>query len=131
MAAFAATEDVRASLTPERVPVFGGTLRDIELVPWDLAQIRYLEQSTAMARIVEQQLDGRVKVDSRPFDAAPFRVLESANMPAVLIEMGYLSNAGQEKELAGAGFQNALVQALVDSIVAFRDHLQEDPGDER
>ena len=30
------------------------------------------------------------------------RVLESANMPAVLVEMGFLTNAEQEKQLAGA-----------------------------
>ena len=42
-------------------------------------------------------------------------------MPAVLVEMGYLTNPEQEKQLAGDEFQNALVQALVDGIVRFRD----------
>jgi hypothetical protein len=32
-----------------------------------------------------------------PTEQAPLRVLESANMPAVLIELGYLSNPEQEK----------------------------------
>ena len=57
----------------------------------------------------------------RPIDAAPLRVLEPANMPAVLIEMGYLTNPEQEKQLAGDGFQNALVQGLVDAVMKFRD----------
>ncbi len=131
VAAFADVEGARASLAPERVPAFGGTLRDIELVPWNLAQIRYLEQSTVIAGIIEQALTGRVKLDGRSPVPAPYRVLESANMPAVLIEMGYLTNPDQEKAMAGAEFQNALVQAIIDGIVTFREYLQQNPEDGR
>src|SRR5205085_6299413 len=38
----------------ERVPTFGGGNRDIELVPWDLAQTRHLDQSAAFAGLLEQ-----------------------------------------------------------------------------
>ena len=62
-------------------------------------------------------------INARATDRAPFRVLEPANMPAVLIEMGYLTNAEQEKQLAGSAFQNAFVQAVFDAIVEFRDAL--------
>ena len=44
-------------------------------------------------------------------------------MPAVLIEMGYLTNTNQEKQLVSAPFQNTFVQTLVDAIVKFRDSL--------
>ena len=105
----------------DRVPAFGGGSRDIELVLWDLAQTRHLDQSTTFAGLLEQQLRDHVPLVARPVDRAPLRVLESANMPAVLIEMGYLTNADQEKLLAGDAFQNALVQALYDAIVKYRD----------
>jgi N-acetylmuramoyl-L-alanine amidase len=107
----------------DRVPAFGGGSRDIELVLWDLAQTRHLDQSTAFAAMLEQQLRDRVPLAGRAVDRAPLRVLESANMPAVLIEMGYLTNADQEKLLAGDMFQNTLVQALYDAIVKYRDSL--------
>jgi N-acetylmuramoyl-L-alanine amidase len=123
VASFDDPEAARTSLAPERVPAFGGGSRDIELVPWNLAQIRYVDQSAAAARIIEQQLRDRVPLDRRPSDRAPLRVLESANMPAVLVEMGYLTNPEQEKLMAGADFQTTLVQALFDAIVKFRDFL--------
>jgi N-acetylmuramoyl-L-alanine amidase len=107
----------------ERVPAFGGGLREIELVPWDLAQTRHLDQSSAFADLLQQAMHDHVPTAARPVDRAPLRVLESANMPAVLIEMGYLTNAEQAKQLAGDGFQNAIVQALFDAIVRFRDSL--------
>jgi N-acetylmuramoyl-L-alanine amidase len=56
-------------------------------------------------------------------ERAPFRVLESANMPAVLVEMGFLSNPAQEKLLSGAAFQAAFAQGVLDAIVRFRGHL--------
>ena len=60
---------------------------------------------------------------SRSIDRAPLRVLESANMPAVLVELGYLSNADQAKVLWGDGFQNNAAQAIYDAIVRYRDSI--------
>jgi N-acetylmuramoyl-L-alanine amidase len=107
----------------ERVPTFGGGLRDIELVRWDLAQTRHVDQSNAFAALLEQQFNGRIPLARRPSDVAPLRVLETANMPAVLIEMGYLTNSEQEKLLVSDVFQNAVVQSVYDAIIRFRDAL--------
>ena len=57
-------------------------------------------------------------------ERAPLRILKSANMPAVIVEMGYLSTAEQEKQLTGNEFQNALVQAMVEAVLSFRDYLE-------
>ena len=43
----------------------------------------------------------------------------------MLIELGYLTNPAQEKQLAGAEFQNVLVQAVLDAIIRFRDLLDQ------
>jgi N-acetylmuramoyl-L-alanine amidase len=107
----------------ERVPTFGGGSREIELVPWDLAQTRHLSQSSAFADLLQQSFHDRVPLAARAGDRAPLRVLESANMPAILVELGYLTNPEQAKLLAGDGFQNAVVQALFEAIVKFRDTL--------
>jgi N-acetylmuramoyl-L-alanine amidase len=107
----------------ERVPAFGGGSREIEMVPWDLAQTRHLDQSAAFADLLQQALHDHVPLAPRPVDRAPLRVLESANMPAVLVELGYLTNAEQARLLGGDAFQNAVVQALFEAIVRFRDAL--------
>ncbi len=107
----------------ERLPAFGGGSREIELVPWDLAQTRHLDQSSAFADLVHQAFRDHVPLAAQPVDRAPLRVLESANMPAVLVELGYLTNPDQAKLLAGDAFQNTVVQALFDAIVRFRDTL--------
>jgi N-acetylmuramoyl-L-alanine amidase len=99
------------------------------MVPWDLAQTRHLDRSEAFAQLLEQGFHDRVPLAAHPIDRAPLRVLESANMPAVLIELGYLTNADQAKLLGSDGFQNTVVQGIYDAIVRFRDSIS--PGGTR
>ena len=105
----------------ESLPVFGGGTRDIELILWEMAQARYIRESAALAQAVEASLRERVPMSPRAIQQAPFRVLVGANMPAVLVEMGFITNPAQEKQLQSDEFQNLIVQALVESISRFRD----------
>jgi N-acetylmuramoyl-L-alanine amidase len=104
----------------EALPVLGGGSREIEITPWEMAQARYIAQSTAFAKAVEGALRERVAMSPRALQQAPFRVLVGANMPAVLVEMGFLTNAQQEQQLASDEHQNLIVQALVEGILRYR-----------
>ena len=126
LAAFEESAATREALAPERLPAFGGGFRDIELVPWNLAQIRHAARSTEMANLLAEQFQNRVPLAPNPIGRAPLRVLESANMPAILVEMGYLSNADQERQLAGGALQGAIAQAILEAIVRFRDAAAEE-----
>ena len=103
------------------LPVFGGGSRDIEVIPWEMAQVRYIDESAALATAIEASLRERIPVSPRALQQAPFRVLVGANMPAVLIEMGFMTNAEQEQQLMSDTFQAGVVEGLVASIVRFRD----------
>lgn len=121
-----AADAARESFGAERVPVFSGGSRNIELVMWDLAQIRHIGRSAEFASVLAQQLRDRVPLGKHPIERAPLRVLESANMPAVIVEMGYLSNADQERQLTSGDFQTIFAHAIGDALVKFRDHRQGD-----
>jgi N-acetylmuramoyl-L-alanine amidase len=109
---------------PKPVPVLGGGSRDIDLILWDMAQARHLSESAAFAMFVEEELRRRVEMSPNPVQQAPFRVLVAANMPAVLVEMGFLSNPEQEAQLVSDDFKNRVVQALVDAIVRYRGRVE-------
>lgn len=119
----AAQASAQATAGAQQLPVIGGSSRQVEIVPWQFAQTRFLDQSKTLAGFIAQQFQGHVPLDSRGLSQAPLRVLVGANMPAVLVEMGYLSNPDQEDQLGTAGFQNTIVQALYAAIVQFRDSL--------
>ena len=95
--------------------------RDIEVILWEMAQAHHIQQSTVFAGIVEAALRERIPMSARALQEAPFRVLVGANMPAVLVEMGFITNPEQERQLASEPFQSSIVQAVVASIPFYRD----------
>ena len=78
-----------------------------------------------------QQLQPRVPLHPRSVDRVPLRVLASANMPAVLVELGFLSNSEQEARMGGGEFQGGVAAAIVDAVLAFREYLSRTPEGER
>ena len=103
------------------VPTLGGGTRVIDPVPWELAQLPFAEQSAAFAATIVQQLGGqKVALFSRSTATAPLRVLAGANMPAVLIELGFLSNAADASFMTGSEGQAAIVEALIAAITEVR-----------
>jgi N-acetylmuramoyl-L-alanine amidase len=111
------------------LPVFGGGSRQIDLVVWDLAQAKHVDQSAVLAGIMGGQLRNRIDVSPLGVQQAPMRVLVGVNMSAVLVEMGYLTNPEQEQALASGGYQTSLVQGLTDAVAPFRDYLEHESGE--
>ena len=109
------------------VPAFGGGTRTIDLIPWELAQARHVGESAVVAGFFEEELRRRVEMSSRPVQQAPFRVLVAANMPAVLVEMAFISNAEQETHLSSDEFKNKVVQSLYDAILRYRARIESPP----
>jgi N-acetylmuramoyl-L-alanine amidase len=101
------------------MPVFGGGTREIDVIPWQMAQASHIDDSASFGRRVEAELKSAVPMSPRPLQAASLRVLVGANMPAVAVEMGYLTNPGQEGALASGNFQAKVAQALANAIVQF------------
>lgn len=50
---------------------------------------------------------------------APFFVLRGAGMPAVLVEMGYLTNAAEAKRLNTAAYREKMCRSLAEGIITF------------
>jgi N-acetylmuramoyl-L-alanine amidase len=102
------------------VPMVGGGTRLVKAVPWDLAQLPVAERSSSIAAVLVRHLTERgVLLYTRPAAQLPLRVLVGANMPAVMLEMGFLTNGEDERALTGAGAE-AVVEALLATIAEVR-----------
>jgi N-acetylmuramoyl-L-alanine amidase len=122
-------EDARRQSQADRevLQVFGGGTREFSLVEWELAQAAHLEGSHAFAGILDQTLRATTGMPPISLQRAPIRNLAGANMPAVLIEMGYLSNPEEERMLTSGSFQGSFAAAVTDAVTAFRDYLEQGP----
>jgi len=119
-------EDARLQSEADRevLPVFGGGTRDFSLIEWELAQAAHVDGSNAFAGILDQRLRSIGGLPSVSLQRAPIRNLAGANMPAVLVELGYLSNEQDAKLLSSADTQGSIAAAITDAIVSFRDYLE-------
>jgi N-acetylmuramoyl-L-alanine amidase len=113
---------LEAARTPDLpVPVVTGGSRAIDIVPWDLAQMPYADASARVADVLVRRLTERkVPLFTVPTTRLPLRPLVGANMPAVLIEVGFLSSARDESALKSTELSAAIVEAIVDTVSEVR-----------
>jgi N-acetylmuramoyl-L-alanine amidase len=107
------------------LPTLGGGTRRLDLIPWDLAQARHLDESSVLASVLQEELQRQVPMSGQPIRQAPMRLLAAANMPAALVEIAYLTNPQQEARLNNDDFKTAVAQALFSAIVRFRAWSEE------
>jgi N-acetylmuramoyl-L-alanine amidase len=93
-----------------------GTGGDLALILWDMAQAEHLEESSLLAMRVQEELAAVTGSERRGVKQAPFRVLVGAAMPAVLVEIAFISNPEEEKLLAQDAFQARVAAALARGV---------------
>jgi N-acetylmuramoyl-L-alanine amidase len=101
-----------------------GNDKDVGLILWDMAQAAQLESSSKLAGSLHAEIAAAALSRSRGVKQAPFRVLVGATMPAALVEVGFITNAAEERLLFSEEHQiriaNALIQGLGRFIAALR-----------
>ncbi|MEO0636167.1 MAG: N-acetylmuramoyl-L-alanine amidase [Pseudomonadota bacterium] len=87
----------------------------------DLARLETKGFSRQYASKLLRTLKGEVRLINNPLRSAGFRVLKAPDVPSVLLEMGYLSNAQDAKMLANPAWQDDKAKLIARSIAAYRD----------
>lgn len=78
----------------------------------DLAQTAFLQDSERLAVAIQGQLNRLAGIKERGVKQAPFVVLRGAAMPAVLVEVAFISNPKEAEKLKDAGFQAKVADAI-------------------
>jgi N-acetylmuramoyl-L-alanine amidase len=91
------------------------------LVRWDQAQAQHVDRASAVAQRLVERFRAAGTVGPRAWYQAPLKPLSAVNMPAVLVELGYLSNADDEAALVSEERQAALAQVVLDVVLASID----------
>lgn len=86
----------------------------------DLARSEAHVNSSQLAYALHGALVQATSARDRGVRQAPFVVLEGAEMPAVLLEVGYISHGAESKRLADPEGQDAIARAVASGIERFR-----------
>ncbi len=85
----------------------------------DLAQRETKNASSAFANLLTQELIQAVELRGNAHRFAGFRVLKAPDVPSVLLEMGYLSNVTEERNMLDLAFRQRFMTAVVEAVDAF------------
>jgi N-acetylmuramoyl-L-alanine amidase len=101
----------------------------LDFILWDMAQASHLSQSSRLAEIFQEELLTATGTEkgNRGIKQNTFRVLKGATMPAVLVEVGFISNPQEEELLKTREHQEGLAEALYRGVLRFKDVYEYEP----
>jgi len=105
-----ATENAGAGAAPGAADSVVASILD------DLAQQAFLQDSERLAVAIQGQLNRLAGIKERGVKQAPFIVLRGAAMPAVLVEVAFISNPKEEEKLKDAAFRAKVAEAITQGV---------------
>ena len=92
---------------------------DNDRATWNNIQKRHIKRSRALAKSMQTQINDRIKYMETRIEGAPLAVLSGADMPAILIEIGYITNPGEEKKLCDTRILSEFAKVISKAIDNF------------
>jgi len=92
-------------------------------IMFSIMQEAYQENSINLAQNIENQFSKRAGRKSLGVKQSSLWVLWNTAMPSVLVELGYLTNLKEEKELNDAQVQDYLASAIFRGIRDYKNYL--------
>ena len=85
----------------------------------DMFQTHTINQSRTFGTLLLRELGAANHLKFATVQEAPFRVLKLPEVPSILIETAYISNAKEEKLLRSDRFQKRIAEGVARSVVEF------------
>ncbi|MET0850755.1 MAG: N-acetylmuramoyl-L-alanine amidase [Candidatus Rokuibacteriota bacterium] len=92
----------------------------LKSILWDLAQSEFQHESSVLAETVLDSMTRSLRLVNRGVKQAGFYVLGGAAMPAVLIEIGFMTNPKEERKLGTAEHREAIARAILAGVADYK-----------
>ncbi len=89
-----------------------------------IMQEEFLDQSIALAKMIQDNFSGKLKRTNRKVKQAGFIVLHQTFMPSVLVETGFLTNKNEGAYLDSKKGQVEMGTAIADAILKYQNATQ-------
>lgn len=79
----------------------------------------YGSEGRKLGSAIQKKMVSKVKVEDRGLKYARFHVLRKTKIPAVLTEIGFVSNYGDRQRLKSGYYRDAVAKAIADGIAQY------------
>jgi N-acetylmuramoyl-L-alanine amidase len=97
----------------------------LKTILWDLAQSEFQEESSRLAETVQDSVTRALRIPSRGVKQAGFYVLGGAAMPAVLVEIGFITNRKEERRLMDEQYRERVARAIFAGIAEYKQRYDQ------
>jgi N-acetylmuramoyl-L-alanine amidase len=104
----------------EKTPARGSRFDAVKAILWDLAQSEFQLESSRLAEVVQDSMTQSLRIPNRGVKQAGFYVLGGAAMPAVLIEIGFVTNPKEEKRLKESKYRDEIARAIYAGLAEYK-----------
>lgn len=101
-------------------PVARQKMDVLRTILWDLAQSEFLAESSNLAEIIQDSMTQSLHIPTRGVKQAGFYVLGGAAMPAVLIEIGFVTNPREERRLKDSRYRDEIARAIFAGLAGYK-----------
>lgn len=101
---------------------------DLEATVWDLVYTENREESIELARYIAKAVDDQTSLKNRGVKSARFCVLRGTQMPSVLVEVGFISNSAEERNLKNPEYREAVASAIAKGILNYKKIYESTDG---
>ena len=108
---------VQLEKTPARPT---GRLDAVKAILWDLAQSEFQQESSRLAEVVQDSMTQSLRLPNRGVKQAGFYVLGGAAMPAILIEIGFVTNPREERRLKDSRYRDEIARAIFAGLAEYK-----------
>lgn len=93
--------------------------KNVELIVEDLMYEYKQNESLILARSMGENLSRTLKASNRGTKTAGFYVLRNTFIPAVLVEVGFVSNAKEERLLKSESYRDKIAKSIANSLLDY------------
>lgn len=102
-------------------------VNELDVLLTDLAKSLVRDQSIGLASRVQNDLSRTLGLKHRDLNFAPFYVLARTKMPAILIEVAFITHPQEEKLLADESWRQSVAASIARGILAYRKQVEAKP----
>ncbi len=104
------------------------SISDLQVILTDLMLNSKLKESKDLAKATHARMSRGIKakypVKDNGVRSAPFYVLMGAKMPAVLVELGYITNAAEAKRLQSDAYLSHIAKGISQGVLAYKRQIE-------